>query len=142
MNKKEEAIFGVFDGVSSSLGVILAMAINGSGALVVAAVALAIGASVSMGLGEWLSDNSESFMRAFVMGSATFIGAISPAIPFIFLEREIVTYILCGIIVTAICIIIAKIRPGGWPKSLVTTFGTTFVATGLAVGGSLIAGAV
>ena len=137
---KVESIFGVFDGLCSALGVILAIAINGAGDLVVAAVALAVGSAVSMACGEFLSDSGGSRRKAAAMGTATLIGSIAPAIPFIVFSGTI-AYILCGLITTGLCILIAKFRPGNWPKSLSLTFGVTVISTGLAVATSILAGA-
>jgi hypothetical protein len=138
---KVEAIFGLYDGLCSALGVILAIAINGSGDLIVAAVALAVGSAVSMACGEFLSDSGGSRRKAAAMGLATLLGSISPAIPFIFTSGTI-AFILCGFLSTGLCILIAKFRPGNWTKSLAVTFGVTITATALAVATSILAGAV
>ena len=137
---KEESIFGTADGLSSTLGVVIAVAITHPSLVATAAVAVAVGSAVSMCLSEYLSDSSESNYKAFIMGIATFIGAISPAIPF-FIFSGTLAYILCGIICSTLCIIISRNRPGGELKSLIITFSVTLISSGLAVGASLLAGA-
>lgn len=52
--------------------------------IVAAAVGLAIAATVGMSAGEYLSDTSRSIHLAVVMGVATFVGSVAPALPFLF----------------------------------------------------------
>ena len=137
MNTKtrEDAILGSGDGLSSVLGLIIALVIVGSPTLDIAAVSAAVGAAVSMGANEWFASSSVS--RGIVMGTATFIGAFSPAIPFFFLSG-MPAYVLCGIITIALGVVISRIRAGGWAISLAKTFGVIILSSGAAVGSSLI----
>jgi len=82
-----QAIFGSFDGLTSALGVITGLVVAGthSGSRILAAsLGLAIAATVGMGAGEYLSDESRSNRRALVMGGATLAGCMLPALPFAF----------------------------------------------------------
>jgi VIT1/CCC1 family predicted Fe2+/Mn2+ transporter len=80
-----QAIFGSFDGLTSALGVITGLVIAGThtgSRILAAALGLAVAATVGMGAGEYLSDESRSVRRALVMGAATLAGSMLPAVPF------------------------------------------------------------
>jgi VIT1/CCC1 family predicted Fe2+/Mn2+ transporter len=137
-----ESIFGGFDGLTSALGVIVALAATGSLKTVVeASVALAVGAAASMGAGEWLSDKAASRRRAIVMGLATLCGSIAPAVPFYALTGAL-AWLCCAAVTLACGAWIAEVRPGGVLVSYAQTFGVLVVAASLAVGASLVAGAL
>lgn len=135
-----QAIFGSFDGLSSAIGMIAALAIGGqTRSLLLAAVALAIAAAVSMAAGEWLADPDSSVRRAAVMGVATLTGSAAPAIPFA-VAHGTPAGVGCGVVTVACAAGIAELRPGSRARSYALTFGVLAVACGLAVGASLLAG--
>ena len=138
---REQLIFGLFDGVTSALGMVLALAATGNvRGLVVAAVALAVGAAVSMGAGEWLSDTSSSLHRAAVMASATLAGSVAPALPFL-IFAGVPAFVVCAALTVLTVVVIAEARPGAPLPSYTKTAGVLLVATTLGVGASLLAGA-
>ncbi|HVP02118.1 MAG TPA: VIT1/CCC1 transporter family protein [Solirubrobacteraceae bacterium] len=81
-----EAIFGSFDGMTSTLGVVAGLLATKSTAqhIVAGAIGIAVAATIGMGAGQYLSDERRSLRRAIVMAVATLIGSILPAIPFFF----------------------------------------------------------
>jgi hypothetical protein len=134
------AVFGLEDGCSSAMGVILGAGITlSSRALLVAAVALAVAASVSMAGGLWLSNGDKR--QAFVMAGATLVGSFLPAVPWLVVSGAL-AFGLCVAIAVALGVLIAELRPGKPLASYAQTFGVLIVATGAAVGASLIAGAL
>lgn len=136
---RTQAVFGAFDGLASALGMVIALAVAGSThALVVGAVALAFAAGASMAAGEWLSDHEQSPRRAVVMGLATLVGGLAPAVPFA-LGSGIVAYV--GTVSVAVMggAIIAELRPGAPLPSYLQTFGVLVGATTLGVAASLLA---
>jgi VIT1/CCC1 family predicted Fe2+/Mn2+ transporter len=81
----QQAIFGSFDGLTSALGVITGLIVAGThtGSRILAgALGLAVAATVGMGAGEYLSDESRNLRLALVMAAATLVGSILPALPF------------------------------------------------------------
>jgi VIT1/CCC1 family predicted Fe2+/Mn2+ transporter len=82
----KEAIFGSFDGMTSTLGVVAGLLATKATAphIVAGAIGIAVAATIGMGAGQYLSDDQRSVRRALVMASATLIGSILPAIPFFF----------------------------------------------------------
>jgi VIT1/CCC1 family predicted Fe2+/Mn2+ transporter len=137
-----QAIFGGFDGLTSALGLIVATALTGGlKAVVVASVAMAVGAGASMAAGEWLSDRTGNHRRALVMGLATFTGAIMPAAPYFAGLKGPLAYMACGLVAVALGALIAEVRPGPPLRSYLVTFTVLVAASGLAIGTALVAGA-
>jgi uncharacterized membrane protein YebE (DUF533 family) len=81
-----EAIFGSFDGMTSTLGVVAGLLATNSSArhIVAAAIGIAVAATVGMGAGQYLSDGQRNLRKAAVMALATLVGSVLPAIPFAF----------------------------------------------------------
>jgi len=81
-----EAIFGSFDGMTSTLGVVSGLLATHASApkLVAAAIGIAVAATVGMGAGQYLSDGARNVRKAVVMAVATLIGSVIPAVPFLF----------------------------------------------------------
>jgi VIT1/CCC1 family predicted Fe2+/Mn2+ transporter len=83
----QQAVFGSFDGLTSALGVIAGLIVAGTHTgprILAGALGLAVAATVGMGAGEYLSDESRNLRLALVMAAATLVGSILPALPFAF----------------------------------------------------------
>jgi VIT1/CCC1 family predicted Fe2+/Mn2+ transporter len=83
---RREAIFGSFDGMTSTLGVVAGLLATGAAApkIVAGAIGIAVAATVGMGAGQYLSDDSRNLRLAIVMAVATLVGSVLPALPFAF----------------------------------------------------------
>jgi VIT1/CCC1 family predicted Fe2+/Mn2+ transporter len=83
---RREEIFGSFDGMTSTLGVIAGLLATGASAskILAAAIGIAVAATIGMGAGQYLSDGHRNLRPAVAMGLATLVGSALPAIPFIF----------------------------------------------------------
>lgn len=81
-----EAIFGSFDGMTSTLGVVAGLLATNATTpkILAAAIGIAVAATIGMGAGQFLSDGERNVRKACVMAAATLIGAVLPALPFIF----------------------------------------------------------
>ncbi len=75
------AIFGLADGLMSMLGVVLYL-MGHQSLIFPAALSGGISSALSMAGGEWLSDSENGFAASCVMGGATGLGAILPALPY------------------------------------------------------------
>lgn len=75
------AIFGLSDGMMSLLGVVLYL-LGHQSLIFPAAVSGAISSALSMAGGEWLSESDSGFGSSCVMGAATGLGGVLPALPF------------------------------------------------------------
>lgn len=81
----ENAIFGSFDGLTTSIGVAAALTLSHhpSASIIVAILAASLAAAIGMGAGKWLSDSDDGFRESAVMFVATAAGGFLPAIPFL-----------------------------------------------------------
>lgn len=86
----QPALIGLIDGTLSTLAPIFAAAyISGSRAALLVGIAAALGAAVSMGLSEGLSDDGlltgrgTAVSRGLITGLATFVGGTAHALPFL-----------------------------------------------------------
>lgn len=82
-NLTRPAIFGLSDGMMSLLGVVLYL-LGHQGLILPAAISGAVSSALSMAGGEWLSDSDSGLRASCVMGAATGVGGVLPALPFAF----------------------------------------------------------
>lgn len=102
------AVFGAFDGLTSSLGVLLALA---SHPHLVLPTAVGVGAAemVGMAAGQWQSDSDDGLGASAVIGAATGAGCIAPAVPFALLP-PVVAASVSAVLVLAVTAGIARLR--------------------------------
>ena len=116
------AIFGLADGMMSLLGVVLYL-LGHQGLIFPAALSGGISSALSMAGGEWLSDSENGLGASCVMGGATGLGAILPALPYAFWTGPAAvaqSVVICCLIGVAV----ACLRPNrGLGMALVETFG-------------------
>ena len=86
----QPALIGLIDGTISTLAPLFATAyIAGSHAALLVGMAAALGAAISMGMSEGLSDDGEltgrgaSLPRGLITGGATFLGGMFHTLPFL-----------------------------------------------------------
>ena len=98
----KEAIFGSFDGMTSTLGVVAGLLATHASAskIVAASIGIAVAATVGMGAGRYLSDGERNLRNATVMALATLVGSVIPAVPFLFGDSR--ACIAASIAVTAL----------------------------------------
>lgn len=114
------AIFGLADGCMSLLGVILYL-LHKQDLIFPAALMGGISAAVSMAGGEWMSDSENGPFPSLVMGLATGLGGILPAIPFAFAKGAVA---LTGMI--AISVVIGVVVVGVLRSQSSETHGLAF----------------
>jgi hypothetical protein len=68
----KEAIFGSFDGMTSTLGVVAGLLATHAAApkIVAASIGIAVAATVGMGAGQYLSDGARNVRNAVVIGTS------------------------------------------------------------------------
>jgi VIT1/CCC1 family predicted Fe2+/Mn2+ transporter len=112
----QPALLGLTDGTVSTLAPIFAAAyVSGSHAALIVGLAAALGAAISMGVSEAISDDGEltgrgtAFNRGLITGAGTFIGGIGHTLPF--LIEDLSTALAVAYVVVAIeLVLIALIR--------------------------------
>lgn len=102
------AVFGSFDGMTSAMGVILAL-LASPHALLLGALGIGIAAVTGMGLGEWQSDSSSGWKAPLVMAVASGTGVLLPVIPFLFMAGW-PALTTSAVIIAVVTALIAKVR--------------------------------
>jgi VIT1/CCC1 family predicted Fe2+/Mn2+ transporter len=142
----QPGLIGLIDGTISTLAPIFAAAyVSGSRAALLVGVAAALGAAISMGMSEALSDDGEitgrgdALQRGLVTGGATFLGGTFHALPFLIPDVSTalaVAYVVVSIELIAIALVRKRYLKVSLRQSLVqVTLGGLVVAfVGVAVG--------
>ena len=144
----QPALVGMIDGTVSTLAPIFAAAISSSShtALVVG-IATALGAGVSMGFSEALSDTGEetgrgsAVVRGAITGGATAFGGVFHSLPFI-IHNVHTALIVAGAVVVVELFVISWVRyrflhvPLRNSMVVVTGAGAIVVVIGVLIGGS------
>jgi erythrin-vacuolar iron transport family protein len=146
LQRVQPALIGLIDGTVSTLAPIFATAfIAGSRAALLVGVAAALGAAISMGLSEALSDDGSvtgrgsSLSRGVITGGATFFGGSFHALPFLISDLGTaltVAYITVACELVAIAWIRKRFLEVSLSSSLIqVTIGGLIVAvTGVVIG--------
>jgi erythrin-vacuolar iron transport family protein len=142
----QPGLIGLIDGTVSTLAPIFASAyIAGSRAALLVGLAAALGAAISMGLSEALSDDGEltgrgsSLTRGLITGMATFIGGTMHALPFLIndVHKALpIAYAVVSVELVTIAFVRKRYLKVSLSQSLVqvTLGGIAVAAVGFAVG--------
>jgi erythrin-vacuolar iron transport family protein len=144
----QPALIGLIDGTISTLAPIFAAAyLAGSREALLVGLAAALGAAISMGMSEALSDDGEltgrgaSVTRGLITGFATFAGGTMHALPFLIgdVNKALpIAYAVVAVELVAIAWIRRRFLHVSLTRSLVqvTLGGTIVAAVGVAIGSS------
>jgi len=112
----QPGLIGLIDGTLSTLAPIFAAAyVSGSRAALLVGIAAALGAGISMGLSEALSDDGTltgrgtSLTRGLITGFATFIGGSLHALPFL-ISKTSTALAVAYVVVSIELVVIAWVR--------------------------------
>jgi VIT1/CCC1 family predicted Fe2+/Mn2+ transporter len=142
----QPALIGLIDGTISTLAPIFAAAyVSGSRAALLVGLAAALGAAISMGLSEALSDDGQvtgrgaAAQRGVITGAATFLGGTFHALPFLIGDLNTalaVAYVVVAVELVAIAWVRKRFLKVPLRNSLiqVTMGGFVVAAVGFAVG--------
>lgn len=140
-NDIKQFIFGVSDGITSALGVVIPLALAHRPMLSVV-FGLAICAAIGMGGGEYLSDTKGNRRSAAFMAIASFVGTLVPALPFFLLPYDaaaITSGALCC--ATVVAISETKARDMSRLRAYLQTIGILLTASAFTVAFALLTGA-
>lgn len=137
------SIFGMFDGLTSLLGVLIPLLASAHMLLFVTCLGLSVSSAISMGLGEYLSSDKtlpkkKRLRSSIYMGIFTGIGCFLPVVPYFFvggtlaLTLFILIYLLLTLVVAAM-----KSRDLGWKDALIQTFLVSVVAVVVVVAATI-----
>jgi erythrin-vacuolar iron transport family protein len=142
----QPALIGLIDGTISTLAPIFAAAyLAGSREALLVGLAAALGAAISMGMSEALSDDGEltgrgtSLTRGLITGFATFVGGTMHALPFLIgdVDKALpLAYAVVSVELVAIAWIRRRFLHVSLARSLVqvTLGGAIVAAVGVAIG--------
>jgi VIT1/CCC1 family predicted Fe2+/Mn2+ transporter len=112
----QPGLIGLIDGTLSTLAPIFAAAyVSGSRAALLVGIAAALGAGISMGLSEALSDDGTltgrgtSLTRGLITGVATFLGGSLHALPFL-ISKTSTALAVAYVVVSVELVLIAWVR--------------------------------
>ena len=142
----QPGLIGLIDGTVSTLAPIFAAAyISGSRAALLVGLAAGLGAAISMGISEALSDDGTltgrggSFQRGLITGIATFVGGTAHALPFLISDVNTALAVAYPVVACEL-VVIAIVRrrylrvPLTTSLVQVTLAGVLVAAVGVAVG--------
>src|ERR1022692_2355775 len=89
-------IFGAADGIVASIALILATMTHGQRVVIAALIGLLIAEGLGMAASQFLSDPKRDLRQAMIMGVATSITIIMPAVPWIFKFSTLESHITLG----------------------------------------------
>ena len=142
----QPGLIGLIDGTLSTLAPIFAAAyISGSRAALLIGMAAALGAAISMGLSEALSDDGSmtgrgrAVTRGAITGAATFVGGTAHALPFLVSDVDValaIAYPVVGVELVLIAWIRKRFQHVSLRTSLiqVTLGGFVIAAVGFLIG--------
>ena len=113
------SIFGASDGLVASIALILATMTHGRRVVVAAVIGLLIAEGLGMAASQFLSDPMRNLRQAMLMGAATSVTIVVPAVPWIFTSGNTAAVVSC-VIALAFAGLISRARPGGWSTWLQT----------------------
>jgi hypothetical protein len=124
------AIFGASDGLVATMALILATEGHGRKVVLAAAIGLLIAEGFGMAASQYLSDPQRDHRLALIMGLATSVAIIVPALPWAFTAGTAAVLGSCciGLVLAGM---IAYARPGGL-ESWIQTYGVLIVVGAIA----------
>jgi len=142
----QPGLVGLIDGTVSTLAPIFASAyLSGSHTALLVGLPTALGAAISMGISEGLSDDGlltgrgSSLMRGTITGLATFVGGSLHSLPFLIhdVHKALpVAYVVVAIELIVIALVRKRFLQASLPQSLlqVTVAGVMVAGVGIALG--------
>lgn len=140
----KSSIFGMFDGLTSLLGVLIPLLSFTHLLVFTTCIGLAVSSAISMGLGEYLSYDKSIPKKtrvntSFYMGLFTAIGCFLPVVPFLFTGglTALLLFILIYFLMTLV-VSFMKSKDLGWKNALIQTFAVSLIAVVLVVCATLL----
>ena len=130
MKNVKHAVFGLFDGLTVVLGVIIGLYSSHPDLILTTAVAVGVAEAIGMFSGEWLSETKSGLRGPIVIGVATCTGSILPALPFALVASSVAAWLAASIfLVCAAAIAAARAAERGWVRSNIETVGILTVTS-------------
>lgn len=130
------ATFGAADGVTTALGLLVALT-GQPHAIVRAAAGAGLAGMVGMTAGEWLSDSDAGFPVALACGCATLAACVIPVVPYAVTSGPAAT-VAALLLVAAVAGVVSWLRPEKGALAVAQTYGVLVVAAGLCFASGLL----
>jgi hypothetical protein len=125
---REAAIFGVADGLTSTVGLVLGLAASGHlAAAWAAAFSGGLAAFPGMASGKYQSDPGAGKLAAVLCGLCTTAGSVVPAIPLLAGTGPF-QLAACAVLAASVCALVAIMRPEDGARAWALSFGCTAAA--------------
>lgn len=132
------AVFGAFDGVTCYLGVLFPLLADPR-LVLPTALGVGLAETVGMAAGEWQSASDNGLGASLVIGAASGLGAVLPAIPY-GISHGIAARVASALLVLAVTAGIATVRSAarGWRRAAAESFGILAAVALVVWAGTLI----
>lgn len=133
------SIFGMFDGLTSLLGVLIPLLAFTHILVFITCIGLAVSSAISMGLGEYLSSDKSIPKRSRIRAASfmavfTAIGCFVPVIPFAFVGGSLALWSAIAIYIGMTFVVaFMKKEELGWKTALIQTFVVSALAVALVI---------
>ena len=127
----KHAVFGMFDGLTVVMGVILGLFSRHPALILPTALTVGAAEAIGMGAGEWLSANKTGLRGPLTIALSTLLGTVLPAIPFALLSASsAATLSAVSFLLAVLAITTARADDRGWVRSGVETVGIMLAVMG------------
>lgn len=118
----KNAIFGLFDGLTVVLGVIIGLYLHHPDLIFKSALCVGVAEALGMGAAEWLSETKSGIRGPLTIGISTLLGTALPAVPFLLLARgTAATFAAAIFLISAITIATARAQDRKFVRSGIET---------------------
>lgn len=120
----KNAIFGLFDGLTVVLGVIIGLYSHHPNLIFKTALGVGIAEALGMGAAEWLSETKSGLRGPAVIGVSTLMGTLLPSLGFLVLARgSAATFAAVVFLISAIAIATVRAQGKKFVRSAVESVG-------------------
>ena len=112
-------MFGLEDGLMTSIGVILGAAHVHRSTIAGIAACVAVTNAMSMGAGTLFEDSENGMREATAMGAAAMVGTLLPALPVVLLPFRVAVWVT-ALVALGVAGVIGRVRGGSRADYLVT----------------------
>lgn len=126
----KNAIFGLFDGLTVVLGVIIGLYSHHPDLIFKTALGVGTAEALGMGAAEWLSESTKGLKGPTLIGLSTLIGTILPGLSFALFSASIAAWLSALIfLVSAIVIAMARMQEKKFVRSAIESVGILTVVS-------------
>lgn len=120
----KNAIFGLFDGLTVVLGVIIGLYSHHPGLIFKSALCVGVAEALGMGAAEWLSETKSGLRGPLTIGLSTLMGTVLPVLPFLLMSRATAATVTASVfLLSALAIATARAQEKKFVRSAIESVG-------------------